>query len=107
MQELKSGGKIDRGFNPGFRIQTIDERLAKYYKLDNKNGAIVTQIIKNGNAEKAGLRVEDIIIEANGEKVRNDQDLVFIVNDLRVGDIIKLKILRNNSEEIIELKLLP
>lgn len=107
MQELKSGGKIDRGFNPGFRIQTIDERLAKYYKLDNKNGAIVTQIIKNGNAEKAGLRVEDIIIEANGEKIRNDQDLVFIVNDLRVGDIIKLKILRNNSEEIIELKLLP
>jgi S1-C subfamily serine protease len=106
MEELKSNGKIERKFNPGFRIQSIDERLAKYYKLNSKQGVIVVQILKNGNADQAGLKTEDIILEANGEKIRNEQDLIFIINDLRTGDIVKLKVLRGNSEKEIELKLL-
>ena len=67
----------------------------------------MTQVVNAGNADNAGLKTEDIIIEANGEKIRNDQDLVFIVNDLTVGDILKLKILRDGNEKTIDIKLLP
>jgi serine protease Do len=105
MEDIKKDGKIERNFNPGFKIQVIDERLAKYYNLNIKQGVIVIQVMKGGNADKAGLQPEDIILEANGEKIRNDQDLILIINDLRIGDTVKLKILRNNSEKEIELKL--
>ena len=79
--------------------------MAQYYNLKNKNGVIVTQVLKGSNADKAGLKPEDIIIEANNEKVRNDQDIIFIVQDMRSGDILKLKAIRKGSEENIEFKL--
>ncbi len=105
VEELKENGSINRNFNVGFRIQGIDDKLAKYYNLENKDGVIVTQVLKGGIADNAGLKTEDIIIFANDEKITNEQDLIFAINDMRVGDILKLKVLRNGSEEIIEMKL--
>ena len=105
VEELKDKGSINRNFNVGFRIQGIDDQLAKYYKLESKDGVIVTQILKGGISDKAGLKTEDIIISVNDEKIKNEQDLIFAINDMRVGDVLKLKVLRNGSEEVIEMKL--
>ncbi len=105
MEELKANGKIERNFNAGFNIQGIDERIAKYYNLEDTKGVIVNQIAKGGLADDAGLKVEDVIIQANGEVIRNEQDLIALVNDLKVGDTLKLKIIRSKSEKEIEMKL--
>lgn len=103
--ELKSGGKINRNFNPGFRIQALDERVAKYLGLKDVTGVVVVQVFKGGSADRAGLKPEDVIISVNGEKIRNEQDLVFAINDKRVGDMLKMKIIRTGSEKEIEMKL--
>ena len=105
MEELKAGGKIDRSFNVGFRIQGIDDQMAKYYKLNDKNGVIVTQIQKGSISDNAGLKVEDVIIAVNEDKIRNEQDLIFSINDRRKGDTLKMKIIRGGSEKEIEMKL--
>jgi serine protease Do len=105
LEQLKSSGKIDRSFEPGFRIQGIDDQIAKYYNLPDKNGVIVTQVLRGGNADKAGLKAEDIIIAVNGDKVKSEQDLVFAVNDSKKGDKLILTILRNGSKKDIELVL--
>jgi serine protease Do len=105
MEQLKVSGKIDRNFSVGFRIQGIDDQIAKYYGLTDKNGVIVTQVVRNGLADNAGLKPEDIIVEANNEKVRNEQDLIMIVNDLKVGDTLSLTVIRNGKREKIEMKL--
>ena len=103
MQELKENGKIDRSFNVGFRVQGIDDQIAKYIGLKSKDGAIVTQVQKGSISDDAGLKPEDVIIAVNNEKIRNDQDLVYALNDMRVGD--KLKIIRSGSEQEITMKL--
>lgn len=105
LEELKSGGKIERNFNVGFRIQGIDDQIAKYLGLKNKDGVVVTQVQKNGIADNAGLKPEDVIISVNGMKVRSEQDLVLEVNDMRVGEILKLKIVRGGDEKNIDIKL--
>jgi len=105
MEELKSGGKIERSSNVGFRIQAIDDQIAKYLGLNDKNGVIVTQIQRGGVSDRAGLKVEDVIIACNDEKIRNEQDLIFSINDMRKGDVVKLKVLRSGSEKLIEMKL--
>jgi serine protease Do len=105
MEELRASGKIERNFNVGFSIQAIDERIAKYYNLDDTKGVIVNQIARGGAADDAGLKTEDVIIQANGEVIRNEQDILAVVNDLRVGDTLKLKVLRSKSEKEIEIKL--
>lgn len=105
MEELKANGKIERNFNVGFNIQGIDERIAKYYNLEDTKGVIVTQVARGGAADDAGLKPEDIITNANGEIIRNEQDILSVVNDLRVGETLKMKIIRNKSEKEIEIKL--
>lgn len=105
MEELKSGGKIERSSNVGFRIQAIDDQIAKYLGLSDKSGVIVTQVQKGGVSDRAGLKVEDVIIACNDEKIRNEQDLIFAINDLRKGDLVKLKVIRGGSEKIVEMKL--
>lgn len=105
MEELKKGGKIERSTNVGFRIQAIDDRIAKYLNLNSKDGVVVVQIQKNGPADNAGLKVEDVIVAVNGDKIRNEQDLAFAINDKRKGDVIKMKIIRSGSEKEIEMKL--
>lgn len=105
MEEIKEFGVIDRNFNVGFRIQQIDERIAKYLNLSSTEGVVVTDVLKGGLSDRAGLQSEDVIIEANGEKVKNDQDILFIVNDLKKGEYLKLKVLRKGSEKEIEFKL--
>ncbi len=104
-EEIKSNGKIERNFNVGFRIQGIDERIAKYLKLEKAQGVVVTDVQKGSLSDNAGLKPEDVIIMANGEVIRNEQDLLFIVNDMRTGETLKLKIIRNGSEKELEMKL--
>lgn len=104
-EEIKSNGKIERNFNVGFRIQGMDERIAKYLKLDKAQGVVVTDVQKGSLSDNAGLKPEDVIIMANGEVIRNEQDLLFIVNDMRTGETLKLKIIRNGSEKELEMKL--
>lgn len=61
--------------------------------------------MKGSLSDNAGLKPEDVIIMANGEVIRNEQDLLFIVNDMRTGETLKLKIIRNGSEKELEMKL--
>jgi serine protease Do len=107
MEEIKTKGKIERTFNVGFRIQAVDERIAKYLGLEKPIGVVVTDVQRGGLSSEAGLKAEDVIIEANGEKIRNEQDLVFVINDLENGDMLKMKILRGGSEREIEFELKP
>lgn len=105
VEELKKNGSIDRSFNVGFRIQAIDDRIADYLKLDKTNGAVVVQIQPGSISDKAGLKLEDVIIKVNDVPVKNDQEVAFAINDLRVGDTLKLTILRNGNEDEIEMEL--
>jgi serine protease Do len=105
LEELKTKGKIERNYNVGFRIQGIDDQIAKYLGLKTKEGVVVTQVQKGSTADDAGLKPEDVIINVNGLKIRNEQDLILEVNDLRVGDVLKMKIVRGGSDKEIEMKL--
>jgi S1-C subfamily serine protease len=62
---------------------------------------------RGGISDIAGLKAEDVIIEANNETIRNEQDLIFVINDLENGDMLKMKILRGGSEREIEFELKP
>ncbi|MCU0371803.1 MAG: trypsin-like peptidase domain-containing protein, partial [Ignavibacteria bacterium] len=102
LDELKSSGKINRNYNVGFRIQGIDDQIAKYLGLKSKDGVVVTQVQRGSEADNAGLKPEDVIIAVNGFKVRNEQDVILEVNDLRTGDSLNLQIIRSGDKKNIE-----
>jgi serine protease Do len=103
--ELKRNGKIERDWYTGLEIQTVDARVARYFGLDKAEGVIISDVKRGSPADRSGFRVGDIIVKANGEKVSDEESLSAVVNDLRVGDTVKMQVLRDRKELSLNLKL--
>ena len=70
--ELQKKGKVERNFWTGMEVNIVDQRIAKYFGLKTAEGVIISDIKKSSPAEKAELKVGDIILEINGEKIQNE-----------------------------------
>jgi len=105
IDELIKKGKIERDFRIGMRVQTLDENLAKYFNLSKTEGVIVTDVASGSPAQKAGLKEGDLIIEVNGEPIKDEQSLIEIIQMAKVGDVLSFKVIRDGKEVIIKMKL--
>ena len=96
VKELRSKGKIVRGFNLGIRGQSLDSRTARLWKMKSNNGVIIAQIAPNSPADKAKLQYMDVILSVENENVSSLQDIyeIIAVLDLRPGDRISIKVWR-------------
>ena len=105
IEELKDNGSIDRNFEIGMRIQTIDEGIAKYYHLKSTKGVIVTKIYPNTPAERGGIEVGDIIVEVESFKINNENTMFSVFHEFRAGQTITVKIIRDEKELTKQMKL--
>ena len=105
LAELKKNGKIERNFWTGLEIQSVDMRVARYFGLDKPEGAIVSDVQRNSPAERAGFKVGDIIVQVNGERIINEDNISALVSDAKAGDVLKMKILRDKRTMNLDLRL--
>jgi len=105
VEELKAKGKVDHEFATGLSVLTVDENVAKTYKLKVTRGVIITQIQAKTPAQKAGLQVEDIIIGINDFRVNDESSIIGIMQEFRAGDEIFVRLLRNNETLVKKMKL--
>ncbi|MFA5060241.1 MAG: Do family serine endopeptidase [Candidatus Omnitrophota bacterium] len=97
VQSLIEGKKVEYGWI-GVNIQEIDEKLAKYFSLSGpQTGALVSQILEDSPAQKAGVRNGDIIVAVNDQLVRKPAHLIKVIGNTPVGQKIKLKVLRDKK----------
>ena len=68
-------------------------------------GVYIITVDEFSAAEKAGLKIGDVIIEADGKKIKTMNELNEIKNTHSIGDSMKLKIYRDGSEKEITLVL--
>lgn len=97
IDQLRSGG-IDRDFWTGMRFQQIDARIARYLRLSNTDGVVVVELVPGSPAARAGIEVGDVITAINGRPVKTEDQAVLQIYDSRVGDKLKLRLLREGSE---------
>jgi len=98
IEELKEKGKINRDFEIGMKIQSIDESIAKYYNLERTKGVIITKIYPGTPSDKAGLQVGDIIFKINEFQINNDNTIFGVFYEFRTGQVIDILIVRDNKE---------
>lgn len=102
-EQLIQYNKVKRPYI-GITGLDIDEDLAKRNNL--VVGIYVKAIDDFSAAEKAGLKIGDVIIEADGKKITTMNELNEIKNSHKIGDNMTLKVNRNGNEETITLTLL-
>jgi len=100
MTDILEKGRVVRGWL-GVGIQNISLELAKNFDLDKPEGVIVTEVMKGGPAEKAGFKVEDIILQLNGERIKNVTHLSTRIGSTNPGTKIEIKILRNGDAKTV------
>ena len=88
---------VARGPRLGVGVMDIDGDRAKALKLKEARGAEVTRIDRGTAAEKAGIRVGDVILEYNGQPVPNGEELVRLVRETTPGRQVKISLWRNGA----------
>jgi len=99
--QLMAKGRVVRGWL-GVVIQEITPEIAE--TIGVKEGILVSQIAAGSPAEKAGLKVGDIIVAIDGAKVREVRELQFRVMKTPPGTEVTLTILRGGKEQTIKAK---
>jgi len=96
MEQLIKYGKVERGII-GVGVQNITPALASAMNLPNTEGALVSQIVPNSPADKAGIKVKDIIVALNGKKIHSALQISNTVGSMRVGTDVALELKRNGK----------
>lgn len=101
-KQLISDGKVKRPYI-GISGRDINEQTAKQYKL--VEGVYIVSVEPYSSAEKAGLKSYDVITEVDGKKITSMDELNEIKNSHKIGDIINLKVYRDNNYVDVQITL--
>ena len=104
ISQLKAHGNVTRGWL-GVSIQAINEEIAAYYGLKSNKGALVMEVFPGDPADKAGIKAKDIIVQVDGKDVEDSRDLTAIVADIDVNQKVRVKIIRDGKEKIVDVKI--
>lgn len=101
LEQIANNGKVTRGWI-GIETQDVTPALAESFGLEIAAGTIVTGILRNGPADKAGLRPGDIIIEIADQTANNSDQMLHLIASLKPNTKAGLTVLREG--EVIELE---
>ncbi len=101
MSSLVENGHVTRGYL-GVRIQDVDPSLAKAFKLDKEQGALIADVVPDSPAAKAGLHEGDVIVQFNHKPVQDSRHLKFAVAEIAPGKTVPVELIRNGDEKNID-----
>jgi serine protease Do len=100
LPELRGKGKVVRGYL-GVLIQKVTPEIADSLGMEKGYGALVANVSKDGPADKAGVKVGDVIVEFDGKEVKDSGDLPIVVARTPVDKKVRMKVLRDKKEMVL------
>ncbi|MFQ5822826.1 MAG: PDZ domain-containing protein [bacterium] len=89
----------------GIRMADLNEDLAEYFKVDERDGVLILSVEEDSPAEDAELKAGDIITQIDDEKIRDREDIIAIIEDKDIGDEIEIKFIRKGNEQTVKAEL--
>ena len=94
VEQILRYGQIDRG-QLGIAIQNLNPQLAAAFDIKNiRQGAIITQVIADSAAAKAGFLAGDVVTAVNGKAITSAGSLRNSIGLMRVGDKVTVDLIR-------------
>lgn len=94
-------GKVRRGLL-GITTQSLTTDLVQAFELENMRGAIVSKVIGNSAAAKAGIEPGDIIVAVNKKKIISSQEIKNIIGLLQIGDEVHIDLVREGKIKTVK-----
>jgi len=96
----------------GAQLVLLNERIAKEHNQDpnalivlpERTGALVQSVIPQSPAEQGGLKRGDLVINAEGNEIKDPKSLLMQVENAQIGKPFELEVLRNNKEINLSIK---
>jgi serine protease Do len=104
LPELKTKGKVSRGWL-GVSIQRVTPEIAEGLAIDKPRGALVAGVVEGSPAAEAGIKTGDVIVEYDGQRVDDSNQLPLLVARTDVGKSARLNILRDGKQIPITVKI--
>jgi S1-C subfamily serine protease len=116
LPQLKQKGKVERAFI-GVTTTKITKQLSQDLNLPVDQGALVVKVTKGSPADKAGLRAGntqtnegltiggDLIVEANGKKIKSPDDVLNSIQDKKPGDSVSIAYYRGGKKKSVSVTL--
>ncbi len=104
VDDLMKYGEIQRAYL-GVQIRDIDANFAKQMGIHKLQGVYVAGLTKDGGAEEAGIKDGDIITAVNNKPIRTLSELMETIGQYSPGNIVKVRVVRDNKEKIFRVTL--
>ena len=101
MEQIIQSGGVIRGWL-GVSMQDMTQELAESFNLDSPMGSLIASVLKEGPADKAGIRPGDILIAVEGKPVKNSADMLNLVAAIPPGKSVTVTVIRSKQEKSIQ-----
>jgi len=97
MQELMTSGKVIHPYL-GVSMMDMNSQIAAQLNMDtNTKGAVIARVLSNSPASQAGLATKDVLVSIDGNPVNSSSEVQEYIAEQKVGQTVKLGIIRNNK----------
>ena len=101
MEQIIETGGVTRGWF-GIEVADITPELADSLGLKTKQGAIVGAMERDSPAEKAGLKLGDVIVAVNGQPVADTTSTLNVIAGMQPGKSVPVKVMRRDHELTVD-----
>ncbi len=106
IESAAAGGGVKRAWL-GASLQAITPDMRAALSLSRPIGAIVTRVFESGPADRAGLRVGDVILALDGKTIDDPQSFTYRFATRAIGATAEITVLRNNQQRALTIELVP
>ena len=103
MEQIIQSGSVTRGWI-GVAVQELTPELAESFKLGNVQGVLISEVVRGGPADQAGIKAGDILVSVDDRLLTDSNVMLETISGMAPGKMAVLKLLRNQREIVVQLK---
>jgi len=103
MEQIIQNGSVTRGWI-GVAAQELTPELAESFKLGDIQGVLISEVMRGGPADKAGVKPGDILISVDDKLLVDSHTMLETISSIVPGKVSALKLLRNQQEVVVQVK---
>ena len=104
MEQIILSGSVTRGWI-GVAVQEITPELAESFKLGKIQGVLISEVVRGGPADQAKIKAGDILTSVDNKPLADSDSMLETIAGLQPGKSVSLKLLRNQKEIVVQLKI--